>query len=364
MSKHHRLLVQLSKIIHTRSISSSAIQSQTSKTSSQFLVEASQVLQNNSENCNHNDSNPKITHKLQPFILERYLAINEFQSKHQLSCSDATGWKQSDILELADEECKQLWNNLSLQYTESLGHPLLLEEIYLKYREKIEENSNTKCSSDSYFDPSQNSIRILECIPAEGILMTMMAFLSPGDEIIVQTPCYQSLSEIGRSRGCQVINWDPIYDEGSNEWKFDITLLEKTLASHHKIKMIVLNSPHNPTGYFFTQAELLKISELCFKSNTILFVDEMYADILEEKQDTITSSTVSVYESSDSKPKRLTPLISAVGLPNSIVLSGLSKPAGLPGLRTGWLAVSREQTTLRGTMSSKRLHHHLSSCSN
>lgn len=67
--------------------------------------------------------------KLKSFKLERYSTKYEFSAKYLLSSSDCDGLGQKQLLQLADEETKLLWDNLHLGYTESLGHPLLRQEI-------------------------------------------------------------------------------------------------------------------------------------------------------------------------------------------------------------------------------------------
>eukprot|EP00929_Paragymnodinium_shiwhaense_P079879 TRINITY_DN41640_c0_g1_i1.p1 TRINITY_DN41640_c0_g1~~TRINITY_DN41640_c0_g1_i1.p1 ORF type:complete len:527 (+),score=74.02 TRINITY_DN41640_c0_g1_i1:229-1809(+) len=332
--------------------------------SSQFLVEASRILDRKQE-AKRSDTGARqqqaatapASKKLRPFKLERYLAVCEFQSSYLLSCSDASPWSQKAILAMADSECQELWEGLSLQYTESLGHPLFLNEVYGKYRHKIRENQQDvlgdlplppdyfeyaglaeECPFDANLERRQSAVRILECVPAEGILMTMMAFLEEGDHVIVQAPAYQSLHEVARSRGCAVQEWRPAWDKSACCWRFDLEELSRLMGSadpsHPAPKMVILNSPHNPTGSFFTQAELRRISDMCKDSphDCTLFVDEMYSDILQKRNATQSSAT-----------SIKSPLVSAVGLPNSIVLSGLSKPAGLPGLRTGWLVVENRE---------------------
>ncbi len=71
---------------------------------------------------------------LNPFKLERYFARYEFSVKYQLSSSDCDGLSQSGLLGMADQETAKLWQNLALGYTESLGHPLLREEISKLYQ--------------------------------------------------------------------------------------------------------------------------------------------------------------------------------------------------------------------------------------
>ena len=87
------------------------------------------------------------------FKLERYFADYEFTTKYMMSCSDPEPMRMSDLVAMADEECRDLWNNLSLSYTESTGHPLLRAEIAKVHGVKPDET--------------------LEVVPQEGIYMAM-----------------------------------------------------------------------------------------------------------------------------------------------------------------------------------------------
>ena len=71
----------------------------------------------------------------QPFALERYFARYEFSARHLLSSSDCDGLPLAGLLQRADDEARALWDGLTLGYTESQGHPLLLREIAGLYRD-------------------------------------------------------------------------------------------------------------------------------------------------------------------------------------------------------------------------------------
>ncbi len=96
--------------------------------------------------------------KLNPFKLERYFAEYEFSVQYLLSSSDCDGLLQRDVLNLADRETRTLWDDLKLGYTESLGHPLLREEIARLYAGITAEDC-------------------LVIVPEEGIFLAMNAIL-------------------------------------------------------------------------------------------------------------------------------------------------------------------------------------------
>ena len=94
-----------------------------------------------------------------PFKLERYFGKYEFTVKHQLSCSDAEAVGMKELLDLADAECRHLWETLSLGYTESPGNSLLRHEVAALY---------DGITSDD----------VLCAVPQEGIFLAMRALAS------------------------------------------------------------------------------------------------------------------------------------------------------------------------------------------
>ncbi len=118
---------------------------------------------------------------------------------------------QRDVLNLADKETKTLWDDLKLGYTESLGHPLLREEVARLYAGITAEDC-------------------LVIVPEEGIFLAMNAILESGDHVICTFPGYQSLYEIAAGLGCQVTKWKP--DE-ENGWRFNPDFLEEHIRPEY-----------------------------------------------------------------------------------------------------------------------------------
>ncbi|SDK95353.1 aminotransferase class I/II-fold pyridoxal phosphate-dependent enzyme [Natronincola ferrireducens] len=261
--------------------------------------------------------------KINPFKLERYFAIYEFTAKYLLSPSDCESLPMEQLLKGADEESLKLWKDLKLGYTESRGHPILREEIT-----KLYHNINVD--------------DVITIVPEEGIFIAMNAILEEGDHVIVVDPIYQSLSEIPKSLGCSVTNWTVKLKD--HRWSLDIDFLEKSICE--KTKMIIVNFPHNPTGYLPTKEEFSKIIEIAKKHDLYLFSDEMYW-LLEHREGEGLPSAGDTYE-------------------KGISLFGLSKTFSLPGLRLGWLVTQdkalmdkianfKDYTTICGSASSEVL---------
>ena len=235
---------------------------------------------------------------IKPFKLERYFAEYEFSVKYLLSSSDCDGLVQAELFKLADKETRKLWDGLTLGYTESLGHPLLRDEI-----------------SKMYQDIAPGDCLVV--VPEEGIFIAMNAILGKGDHVICTFPGYQSLYEIAEGMGCEITKWKP---EEKNGWRFDPDFLTREIKPN--TKLIIVNFPHNPTGYLPPKEDFRRIVDIARKHGIYLFSDEMYR-YLELNADDRLPSACEVYE-------------------KAISLFGMSKTFGMAGARIGWV-VTRDR---------------------
>lgn len=232
---------------------------------------------------------------IEPFGLERYFARHEFSARYLLSSSDCEPLSLAELLAMADREARDLWEGLTLAYTETAGHPLLREAIAKRCYEGL--------SADE----------VLEVVPEEGIFLLMHALLSPGDHVVCVAPAYQSLSEVARSIGCEVSAW--LADE-AHGWRFELDTLKAQLRS--TTRLVVVNFPHNPTGFAPTRDAFVELVATVDRHGARLLSDEMYRH-LEVAPGSTLPAACDLSE-------------------RAISLSGLSKSFGLPGLRVGWLA--------------------------
>ena len=232
---------------------------------------------------------------LNPFKLERYFARYEFSVKYLMSSSDCESLSLAELLEMASPESLALWRDLKLGYTESQGLPRLRAEIARQYE---------------HIAPEQ----VLVAVPEEAIFVAMHTLVQPGDQVIAVSPAYQSLYELARSVGCDIVPWPA--EPSGNGWRFDVGRLEAELTP--RTRLIVLNFPHNPTGHLLSRAELDAIVDLARRHAVTVFSDEMYRG-MELDPTARLPAVCDLYE-------------------NGISLSGLSKAYALPGLRLGWLA--------------------------
>ena len=246
--------------------------------------------------------------KIKEFKLEEYFGKYEFAVEYLLCSSDCESFNVKELLELKEGSLEEL-NKLRLGYTELLGAPVLRNEISKLYK-KIDMKNIIVFSGAE-----------------EGIFVYMNVLLKKGDHIIVQFPAYQSLFEIANAIGCEVTRWT-MQDE--IDWELDLEFLVSNIRNN--TKCIVVNFPHNPTGYLISKEKYKKIIEIAKQNDIYVFSDEVYR-FLE-------------YKESD----RLPPMCDLYN--KSISLGVMSKSYGLAGLRIGWIA-SKNQSLLKQIASFK-----------
>lgn len=236
-----------------------------------------------------------------PFLLERYFALHEFTAPWLLCSSDCESITLGDLLDMAPgsrEKFEKLW----LGYTESTGSPELREAISGLY---------------SQMGPDQI---LVHAGAQEAILNFMCTHLRPGDHMVVMTPCYQSLSQIALDSGVQVSPWFlRTLDNGT----WDLSLEDLKSLLRPETKAVVVNFPHNPTGYL---PDLSLVTELCQLSQTrgfTIFSDEVYRGLEQDRT------------------QRL-PMMADL-CPGAVSLGVMSKSFGLAGLRIGWVASSNKE---------------------
>jgi aspartate/methionine/tyrosine aminotransferase len=191
----------------------------------------------------------------------------------------------------ADETLDALW----LGYTESPGHPELRRAIASLYEEVPWDQVLVHAGGE------------------EPIFNFMNVALAPGDHLVVHTPYYQSLGEVARGIGAAVSEWRGNSNLG---WALDIGDLKNALTS--RTKVVVVNFPHNPTGFLPDAGLMEEISRLSEQHGFIIFSDEVYRGL-------------------EIDPAHRLPTFADINQ-RAVSLGVMSKSFGLSGLRIGWIA--------------------------
>ena len=232
--------------------------------------------------------------RIADFTLERFFARWEFAVRYVLCASDVQPWTLPELLALADDDARTRWEQLSLGYTESLGLPALRDEIAALYRGLTADDVVTFAGAE------------------EGIFLAMHALLSPGDHAVVVWPSYQSLYEVARSIGADVT----LVQLNQKDWSLDVDAVAGAMRPNTRV--IVINSPHSPTGAQLRGDELARLISVAELHGATLFSDEVYR-FLEHGAPALPPAA----ESSD----------------RAMSLGVMSKAFGLAGIRIGWLAL-------------------------
>ncbi len=233
--------------------------------------------------------------RIADFELERFFASWEFAVEHLLCASDVEGYPMADVLAMADDETRALWDGLKLGYTESTGHPLLRREIA------------------SLYDTIEPDDVLTFAGAEEAIFCLMNVVVGPGDHVIVTWPAYQSLFEVARAAGAD-ITLHELHE--STRWALDLDLLRRQVTP--ATRLIVVNAPHNPTGMLPDRATFDGVVSIAAESGAHLLVDEVYRGLEFDETDRLPAG--------------------ADALSNGISLGVMSKSYAMAGLRIGWLA--------------------------
>ena len=204
-----------------------------------------------------------------------------------------------------------------IAYTSNEGIPEL--------REKIAEYHNEGLSAPF----TSNSV----CVTTgaeEAIFATMMTLLGPGDEALLPDPGYIAYPAIAKIAGADVRYYATPAGRG---FEFDRENFARGVTG--KTRLVVLNSPSNPTSRVISRDDLVFIAERLAGSNAYVLADEIYRDLYIEQR----PATISEF------------------CERTIIVSGLSKMMSMTGWRIGW-AIGPEEVIEHVTV----MHQYISSC--
>ncbi len=186
----------------------------------------------------------------------------------------------------------------------------------LELREVIEYN----LAKENIFYDFEKEI-IVTCGSIEAITATFLAFLEPGDEVIVPDPTYTSYQSAIKTARAKPV-FAPL-DESQN-WAFDIANFRKKITP--RTRAILFCNPNNPTGTLYSRAQLLQLMELAEKHDLLILSDEVYKDFLFEQAEFTTLAQFSAFR------KRL------------IYIFSFSKTYAMTGWRIAFLAADKSLT--------------------
>lgn len=150
------------------------------------------------------------------------------------------------------------------------------------------------------------------------------AVVNDGDEVIIPAPYWVTYPELVRYSG-----GIPIFIETNDASEFKITPAQLKAAITDKTKVLLINTPSNPTGSVYTKEEILALGEVLKGTDILVFSDEMYEKLMYDGKTFTSLASVS-----EDMYKR------------TITINGLSKSVAMTGWRFGYLACPIKEITV------------------
>jgi len=227
---------------------------------------------------------------LKPFLLDAWLDTYEHSIEFNLAASTGPVWTPSELLELGGNEVRERYLNHKVVY----GRPAGADSL----REAIAEMQGVPFDSVQVVTGASEALTVLMWLAAE-----------PGANVIVPLPGFTTFSALPESLGLETRFYRV---RRENNLQIDVDEIQHLADS--KTKLILVNSPHNPTGATISDSEMERLHEFTAQRGIQLISDEVYHPIYHGVKTT-----------------------SAARLPHATVISDLSKAFSLAGTRTGWM---------------------------
>ena len=207
------------------------------------------------------------------------------------------------------------------QYTFPFGSLALREAVAAKY-----------ASYNGVIADPESEVTIT-CGVSEAIMSTILALSDPGDEVIILEPWYENYVPDCRMAGLTP-RFVPLRDA---DYTFDPDELRASFG--RRTRLILLNTPHNPTGRVFTRSELETIAGLCREFDVIAIADEIYDRILFDGHQHVSMASLPGMQE------------------RAVTLGGLGKTYAVTGWRVGWAVAARPLMSMI-----RKVHDYLTVC--
>ena len=157
---------------------------------------------------------------------------------------------------------------------------------------------------------------LLTASTSEAYAYLMKLLTETGDELLIPRPSYPLFEFLAALESVRIVQYPLIYDDG---WSIDLDALDSAITE--RTRAIVVVNPNNPTGSFVKRRELERLVELCRKHELAIISDEVFSDYAFAPD-----------------PERVESLVDWTDV-LTFSMSGLSKVAGLPQMKLGWIVV-------------------------
>ncbi|MDE3099856.1 MAG: pyridoxal phosphate-dependent aminotransferase [Verrucomicrobiota bacterium] len=189
------------------------------------------------------------------------------------------------------------------KYTPSSGIPELREAIAAKFQRE----------NGLVYKPSQI---IVSCGGKHSCFNVILATCEAGDEVIIPAPYWLSYPEMVKLAGAR-----PVILETTDKTEFKVTPDALLNAITSKTRLLVLNSPGNPTGSVYSPEEIKALGDVCVEKNVLIMSDEIYEHLLY-----------------DNAKHRSVASFSPAHQAHTVIVHGFAKAWSMTGWRLGFLA--------------------------
>jgi aspartate aminotransferase len=184
---------------------------------------------------------------------------------------------------------------------------------------EVKEAIAAKLKRDNGLDYSPEEI-IVSCGAKHSLYNAIMALCDEGDEVVIPSPYWATYPEQVRLAGAV-----PVFATTTKEESFNLKADAVAKAVTARTKLIIINSPNNPTGAVYDRKELEKIADLALKRGFYIISDEIYEDLIYTGQKNTSIAALSP----DVKKQTIT-------------INGFSKSFAMTGWRLGYAAAPKE----------------------
>ncbi len=198
---------------------------------------------------------------------------------------------------IVDACCESLRGGFT-HYTPSMGIPELRKAI----ADSARKESGVPCDA--------SNVLVTPC--KQAIFMVALAYIDPGDEVILSDPSWVSYEACVRLAGGIPVYVPTRFEDG---FVMDPAAVEAAITP--RTKMIIINTPSNPTGCVMPRDSLRQIADIAMAHGIKVLSDEIYSSIVYEGEHTSIASFPGMFD-------------------NTIIVSGLSKSYAMTGWRLGW----------------------------
>jgi aspartate/methionine/tyrosine aminotransferase len=238
--------------------------------------------------------------KIEPFLLERWMTRHETHVRYDIAESGILPLSTNDLLDFEPAETRAATLErllaLPLGYSEARGTEALRTRLAATYAR----------------GDADHILVTTGAIEANFLLFNVL--LGPGDHVVAPYPAYQQLYSVPRAIGCDVSLWHVGPETG---YRYDVAALEQLVTA--RTKVIVVNTPHNPTGAMLAPDDARRVYALAESVGATVLGDEAYRWLAVPDGDPFAPPMFDLGE-------------------RGVSVGTLSKPFGLPGLRIGWIA--------------------------